>query len=55
LEVEFLSLACLVSVDAAQSPDASMSRSVEPAMVRVVENEGRALGVEVGELKNLKE
>ncbi len=26
---------------------------VEPLMVRVVENEVRALGVEVGELKNL--
>jgi hypothetical protein len=26
---------------------------VEPLMVRVVENEGRALGAEVGELKNL--
>ena len=27
----------------------------EPCMVRVVENEGRVLGEEVGELKNLKE
>jgi hypothetical protein len=28
-------------------------RGVEPLMVRVVENEGRALGAKVGELKNL--
>jgi len=27
----------------------------EPLVVRVVENEGRALGAEVGELKNFKE
>jgi hypothetical protein len=30
-----------------------LRRGAEPLMVRVVENEGRALGEEVGELKNL--
>jgi hypothetical protein len=35
--------------------NASVSRGAEPSMVRAVENEGRALGAEMGELKNLKE
>jgi hypothetical protein len=58
LEVGFLSLAWIVFgvlLIAARSPDASTSGIAEPAMVRVVENEGRVLGAEMGELKNLKE
>jgi hypothetical protein len=47
---------CLtVDEDKGRSPQPPIKPGVEPIVVRVVENESRALGAEVGELISFKE
>jgi hypothetical protein len=49
-------IVCLtVNEDKRRSPQPPTKPGVEPIVVRVVENEGRAFGAEVGELKSFKE
>ena len=49
-------IVCLTAdEDKGRSPQPPIKSAVEPIVVRVVENESRALGAEVGELISFKE